>query len=74
MSDLILERLRTELVVTEEMVTAYLAANDAYWKRMDRLHPLGKWRDGTPSEATRVSLEAALRVMAGDSPKGAKES
>jgi len=47
--------------VTEEMVTAYLTANDAYWKRIDgEPTKLGKWRNGTPSEATRVSLEAAL--------------
>lgn len=47
--------------VTEEMVTAYLTANDAYWKRIDgEPTKLGKWRNGTPSEATRVSLMAAL--------------
>lgn len=49
------------LTVTEAMVTAYLTANDAYWKRIDgEPTKLGKWRNGTPSEATRVSLEAAL--------------
>lgn len=47
--------------VTEEMVTAYLTANDAYWKRIDgEPTKIGKWRNGTPSEATRVSLMAAL--------------
>jgi hypothetical protein len=47
--------------VTEAMVTAYLHANDAYWKRTDELPtPPDKWRTGTPREATRVSLEAAL--------------
>jgi hypothetical protein len=47
--------------VTEEMVTAYLTANDAYWKRIDgEPTKLGKWRNGTPSEATRISLMAAL--------------
>lgn len=49
------------VAVTEEMVTAYLTANDAYWKRIDsEPTKLGKWRNGTPSEATRVSLMAAL--------------
>ena len=52
---------QAEPAVTEEMVTAYLTANDAYWKRVDgEPTKLGKWRNGTPSEATRVSLEAAL--------------
>ena len=50
-----------EPAVTEEMITAYLTANDAYWRRIDgEPTKLGKWRNGTPSEATRVSLEAAL--------------
>ena len=49
--------------VTEAMVTAYLTANDAYWKRVDaEPTKLGKWRNGTPSEATRVSLAAALQA------------
>lgn len=49
--------------VTEAMVTAYLMANDAYWKRVDaEPTKLGKWRNGTPSEATRVSLAAALQA------------
>lgn len=48
--------------VTEEMVAAYLTANDAYWKRADELPARNpaKWRQGTPSEATRESLRAAL--------------
>lgn len=55
--------------VTEEMVTAYLTANDAYWKGVDELAPkLGTWRAGTPKEATRISLQAALRASAKPSP------
>lgn len=52
-----------EPVVTDEMIAAYLVANNDYWNRTDELpkHP-AKWRTGTPSEATRVSLEAALKV------------
>jgi hypothetical protein len=47
--------------VIEVMVTAYLTANDAYWREVDAMPTkLGKWRAGTPSEATRVSLQAAL--------------
>lgn len=50
-----------EPAVTEAMVTAYLQANDAYWKRIDdEPTKLGKWRNGTPSEATHISLRAAL--------------
>lgn len=47
--------------VTNEMVEAYLKANDAYWKRTDELpqHP-AKWRNGNPKDATRESLRAAL--------------
>jgi hypothetical protein len=50
--------------VTEVMVTAYLTANDAYWKRTDELPATnpGKWRNGTPREATRESLQAALKA------------
>jgi len=47
--------------VTDAMVTAYLQANDAYWKRTDELPTAPhKWRTGTPREATRESLQAAL--------------
>jgi hypothetical protein len=47
--------------VTDAMVDAYLKANDAYWKRTDELPKSGvKWRNGTPREATRESLIAAL--------------
>jgi hypothetical protein len=46
---------------TDAMITAYLTANDAYWKRTDELAvPPDKWRTGTPYEATRESLRAAL--------------
>ncbi len=46
---------------TEEMVAAYLQANDAYWREVDSMPtPPGVWRNGTPEEATRVSLQAAL--------------
>lgn len=59
-----------EQVVTEEMVTAYLAANTAYWQQQDEL-PLknpSKWRNGTPQDATRFSLEAALRAASNPAP------
>jgi hypothetical protein len=48
--------------VTDAMVAAYLTANDAYWREVDALpsDPTKPWRQGTPKEATRVSLEAAL--------------
>lgn len=49
-------------IVTDAMVAAYLRANDKYWREADRLpdpRPF-KWRNGTPKEATRVSLIAAL--------------
>jgi hypothetical protein len=56
-------------VVTEAMVEAYLTANDAYWKRVDgEPTTLGKWRNGTPSEATRVSLAAALAAAPHPAP------
>lgn len=54
------------IVVTEEMVEAYLKTNDAYWKRTDELPKRpDKWRTGTPSEATMVSLIAALAAAPG---------
>lgn len=47
--------------VTDAMVDAYLKANDAYWVRTDELPRSGvKWRNGTPREATREGLTAAL--------------
>lgn len=47
--------------VTDAMVDAYLQANDAYWRETDALPTRpDKWRNGTPREATRVSLAAAL--------------
>lgn len=47
---------------THEMVTAYLPANDAYWKRTDELPNTNpsRWRQGSVREATRESLCAAL--------------
>lgn len=61
--------------VTEEMVTAYLTANDAYWKRIDgEPTKLGKWRNGTPSEATRVSLMAALASAPSTPPPAVVEA
>jgi len=47
---------------TQEMVTAYLTENDAYWKRTDELPKANPstWRQGTTREATRESLCAAL--------------
>lgn len=49
--------------VTDAMVDAYLKANDAYWRRTDQLPtPPDKWRTGTPREATRESLRAALAI------------
>lgn len=47
--------------VTDAMVDAYLKANDAYWRETDELPKApGEWRNGTPREATKVSLAAAL--------------
>lgn len=51
------------VAITEEMVTAYLKANDAYWMAADKLpRPLTAWRNGTSRDATRESLSAALAV------------
>lgn len=60
------------VVATDEMVTAYLQANDAYWRRADELpKKIGKWRMGSPSEATaegyRAMLTAAPPAASGDS-------
>lgn len=59
------------LAVTDEMVESYLRANSAYWHQVDAMpRDITKpWRQGTPSEATRVSLEAALGIA----PKAAQE-
>lgn len=44
-------------VVTPEMVKAYLDANTEYWRMQDALPaPVGKWRNGTPNEATEYAL------------------
>tara|TARA_R110001599_G_scaffold171353_1_gene362394 strand:- start:423633 stop:424574 length:942 start_codon:yes stop_codon:yes gene_type:complete len=62
------------LKVTDEMVKAYLAANDKYWHESDampRTSP-SKFRNGTPMEATRVSLEAALAVLQQQSQEPSK--
>lgn len=62
---------------TDAMIDAYLTANDAYWREVDALpHDITKpWRQGTPKEATRVSLRAALaqvpEQVAGDKKGGA---
>jgi len=46
---------------TPEMVAAYLAENDAYWIERDELvPPPGKWRTGTPAEATARSYSAMI--------------
>ena len=46
---------------TDAMVAAYLDANRAYWQRIDsEPGQIGKWRNGTPEEATAYSLRAAL--------------
>lgn len=60
------------VVATDEMVAAYLQANDAYWRRADELpKKIGKWRMGSPSEATaegyRAMLAAAPPAASGDS-------
>lgn len=57
----------------KEEFEAYLKANDAYWKAVDEL-PLsvrdpGVWRAGTPRDATRVSLEAALAIAPAEQAK-----
>lgn len=55
---------RAGVQVTDEMVEAYLAANDQYWRETDAQPATSpsKFRNGTPAEATRVSLIAALAV------------
>lgn len=55
--------------VTEAMITAYLEANDAYWIATDEMpRPPGKWRTGTPREATRAGLTAVLAAMQKGAP------
>lgn len=50
--------------ITDAMVDAYLAANTAYWVEVDaKPWKPGVWRNGTPREATRVSLAAALATV-----------
>lgn len=54
---------------TDAAIEAYLRANDAYWKEVDKMPTRpGKWRNGTPSEATRVSLRAAWAAQKGEPP------
>lgn len=54
-----------EIAVTDDMVRAYLIANRDYWHKADELPPrLGTWREGTPFEAARVSMTAALKLAA----------
>lgn len=49
------------LEITDAMVSAYLTANAAYWQRTDQLPTTpNRWRTGTPEEATREGLAAAL--------------
>lgn len=46
---------------TDEMVKAYLKANDAYWHRTDELPtPPDRWRVGKPFDATVESYRAML--------------
>ncbi len=53
-------------IITDAMVSAYLNANDAYWVGVDKgPEKPGVWRNGTPREATRVSLQAAFAAMKG---------
>ncbi len=56
---------------TNEMISAYLKANTAYWERTDALpnHP-SKWRNGTPQEATAEGYRAML--AAATSPQAAQ--
>lgn len=58
--------------VTEDMVKAYLKANTEYWREVDaQPTTIGRWRNGTTSEATRVSLMAALAASPEPEPAGA---
>jgi len=55
---------RAEFNPTDAMVAAYLTANDAYWREVDAIPPSKRdpstWRNGTPTEATRIALKAAF--------------
>lgn len=54
---------------TEEMITAYLTANDAYWNETDKIPaPLSKWRVGTPREATAAGYRAMLAAAMKEPP------
>ena len=50
---------------TQEMLAAYLAANTEYWKEVDAkpFDVTKKWRQGTPSDATRESYKAMLAAF-----------
>jgi hypothetical protein len=47
---------------TPEMLAAYLVANTNYWKEVDAkpFDATKKWRQGTPSDATRESYKAMI--------------
>lgn len=52
---------------TEAMANEYLNANTDYWRDQDKLpRHIGKWRNGTPAEATIFSLTAMLSAAAID--------
>lgn len=59
--------------VTDAMVEAYLTANDDYWTRTDQMPDKNpsRWRQGTPKEATRESLNAIFALLATPAPKDA---
>ena len=58
-----------EPVITDEMVSAYLEANKLYWTEDDKIEPPpGKWCNGTPKQATRFGLAAALKLYANAAP------
>jgi hypothetical protein len=49
---------------TDDMVYAYLEANTAYWEQTDKIPtPPGRWRTGTPKEATKAGLRAVLELL-----------
>jgi hypothetical protein len=54
---------------TPAMIAAYLTANDAYWFKTDAAHQApDKWHNGTPIEATRLSLQAAFAAATPPQP------